>query len=95
MSPLLQLGRLSWTLSEDMITDNTDYKTWLQAKQNRKITDNHIFNSDIGVQYTAKKMTLLSNDNKVITQRMSSKGNCQNSVLGKSFLNISINNSST
>lgn len=64
---------VSWVLSDDMTTENTVYKTWLLARKNRKITDNHIFHSDRGVQYASNKMKrALGNSNK-ITQSMSRK----------------------
>ena len=65
---------IAWTLSDDMTTENTVYKVWLQARENRKITDNHIFHSDRGVQYAANKITLLFNENKLITQRYEQEG---------------------
>ncbi len=34
---------IDWTLSDDMTTENTIYKTWLLAKKRRAITEHHIF----------------------------------------------------
>lgn len=36
---------LAYTLSQDMSTGNTVYKTWLETRKVRNITDNHIFHS--------------------------------------------------
>ncbi len=37
---------VAWTLSTDMTTENTIYKTWLKARKIREIAENHIFHSD-------------------------------------------------
>jgi len=76
---------IAWTLSEDMTTENTIYKTWLKATQVRKIAKNHLFHSDRGVQYAADKMTEIFKRNKQITQSMSRKGNCWDNAVAESF----------
>lgn len=76
---------VAWTLSDDMTTENTVYKTWLKARQNREITPNHIFHSDRGVQYAANKMTSIFNASSKITQSMSRKGNCWDNAVAESF----------
>lgn len=76
---------LAWTLSEDMTTENTIYKTWLKARKTREITDNHIFHSDRGVQYASNKMTFLFHQNTKISQSMSRKGNCWDNAVAESF----------
>jgi len=76
---------LAWTLSDDMTTENTIYKTWLLAKKRRAISDNHIFHSDRGVQYASTTMKNLLNKNLKITQSMSRKGNCWDNAVAESF----------
>ena len=76
---------LSWTLSQNMTTENTIYKTWIKARNQRKITDNHIFHSDRGVQYASNQMTSLLCKNNKITQSMSRKGNCWDNAVAESF----------
>jgi transposase InsO family protein len=76
---------VGWTLSDDMTTNNTVYKTWLLARNNRSITDNHIFHSDRGSQYSCHKMSLILNNNIKITQSMSRKGNCWDNAVAESF----------
>jgi transposase InsO family protein len=76
---------VAWTLSEDMTTEKTVYKTWLKARKNREITTNHIFHSDRGVQYAANKMTNIFKNNFKITQSMSRKGNCWDNAVAESF----------
>ena len=76
---------VSWTLSDDMTTENTVYKTWLKAREKRKITHNHIFHSDRGVQYASNKMTSIFNFSIRITQSMSRKGNCWDNAVAESF----------
>lgn len=76
---------VSWVLTEDMSTENTVYKVWLQARKNRNITNNHIFHSDRGVQYASNVMTNVLNSSKKITQSMSRKGNCWDNAVAESF----------
>jgi len=76
---------VAWTLSEDMTTENTIYKTWLKARKTREITDNHIFHSDRGVQYAANKMTIIFKNSSKIMQSMSRKGNCWDNAVAESF----------
>jgi len=76
---------VSWTLSQDMTTENTVYKAWCQARKNRIISDHHIFHSDRGVQYASNQMTRLLYENKKITQSMSRKGNCWDNAVAESF----------
>lgn len=76
---------LAWTLSDDMTTENTVYKTWLSAKKRRAITENHIFHSDRGVQYASNKMKVIFNANTRITQSMSRKANCWDNAVVESF----------
>ena len=76
---------VAWTLSEEMTTENTVYKTWLKARKNREITPNHIFHSDRGVQYAATKITSIFKASSKITQSMSRKGNCWDNAVAESF----------
>jgi len=76
---------LAWSLSDDMTTENTIYKTWLKARKKREITENHIFHSDRGIQYASNKMTFIFHQNRKITQSMSRKGNCWDNAVAESF----------
>lgn len=76
---------VSWVLTEDMSTENTVYTAWLKARKNRKVTNNHIFHSDRGVQYASNKMTSVLNSSKKITQSMSRKGNCWDNAVAESL----------
>jgi len=76
---------LAYILSQDMSTENTVYKAWCEARKVRKITDNHIFHSDRGVQYSSNRMTELFNQNSKIQQSMSRKGNCWDNAVAESF----------
>ncbi|WP_236551555.1 IS3 family transposase, partial [Tenacibaculum maritimum] len=74
-----------WTLSEDMTTDKTIYKTWLKSQKSRQITLNHIFHSDRGVQYASNKIRKLFSSHINIKQSMSRKGNCWDNAVAESF----------
>ncbi len=76
---------VGWTLSEDLTTENTVYKAWLKARNNRNIKDGLIFHSDRGVQYTSNKMVKLLNSNVKVIQSMSRKGNCWDNAVAESF----------
>ena len=76
---------VAWTLSTDMTAKNTIYKAWILAREKRKITNNHIFHSDRGVQYASNKMVNLLNLSSKITQSMSRKGNCWDNAVAESF----------
>jgi putative transposase len=76
---------VSWVLTEDMSTENTVYKAWLEARKRRSITSNHIFHSDRGVQYASNRMTNILNSSNKITQSMSRKGNCWDNAVAESF----------
>lgn len=76
---------VGWALSEDMTVENTIYKAWLLAKNNRKTTPDHIFHSDRGVQYASKKMNQILGKNSKMRQSMSRKGNCWDNAVAESF----------
>ncbi len=76
---------IAWTLSLDMSTENTIYKTWLKATQKRQITENHIFHSDRGSQYASSRMKTLFQNHVKITPSMSRKGNCWDNAVAESF----------
>ena len=76
---------VGWSLSEDMTTQNTVMKAWINARKTRNISDGFIFHSDRGVQYASNKMTNLCNFNLKITQSMSRKGNCWDNAVAESF----------
>ncbi len=76
---------VSWTLSEDMTSQNTIIKAWYLARNKRQIKDDFIFHSDRGVQYASSKITTLFSFNNKITQSMSRKGNCWDNAVAESF----------
>lgn len=76
---------VGWSLSEDMTTQNTVMKAWIDAIKTRKICNNLIFHSDRGVQYASNKITNLCDFKLKITQSMSRKGNCWDNAVAESF----------
>ncbi len=76
---------LAWTLSDDITTENTIYKTWLLARKRKPISKNHIFHSDRGVQYASNVMKMIFTKNNKITQSMSRKANCWDNAVAESF----------
>lgn len=76
---------VGWSLSEDMTTENTVLKAWLEARKSRSIITGFIFHSDRGVQYASKNTTNLLAFNKFAKQSMSRKGNCWDNAVAESF----------
>ena len=76
---------VGWSLSEDMTTQNTVMKAWINARRTRRINEGFIFHSDRGVQYASNKMSNICNFNLKITQSMSRKGNCWDNAVAESF----------
>lgn len=76
---------VGWSLSEDMTTQNTVMKAWIDARKTRNISNNLIFHSDRGVQYASNKITNICDYNLKITQSMSRKGNCWDNAVAESF----------
>ncbi len=76
---------VGWSLSEDMTTENTIMKAWLEARKTREISPLLLFHSDRGVQYASNKMTNIFFFNRKIVQSMSRKGNCWDNAVAESF----------
>lgn len=76
---------VGWALSEDMATENTVWRAWLEARRNRCIAPGLIFHSDRGVQYACNKTKGLFRQNKMIVQSMSRKGDCWDNAVAESF----------
>jgi transposase InsO family protein len=76
---------VGWSLSEDMTTQNTVMKAWIDARKKRHISNGFIFHSDRGVQFASNKMTNLFKFSIKITQSMSRKGNCWDNAVAESF----------
>ena len=77
---------VSWTISEDMTTQNTVLKAYNQALKVREVTSNHIFHSDRGVQYASHEIQqLFSNTANTPCQSMSRKANCWDNAVAESF----------
>ena len=76
---------VGWSLSEDMTTENTVMKAWINARENRNISTGFVFHSDRGVQYASNKMRSIFSYNIKITQSMSRKGNCWDNAVAESF----------
>ena len=76
---------VGWSLSEDMTTENTIMKAWLEARKTREISPLLLFHSDRGVQYASNKMTNIFSFNSKIVQSMSRKGNCWDNAVAESF----------
>lgn len=76
---------VGWSISTDMTTENTVIAAWNKAQMNRDIQPGFILHSDRGVQYCSKAFQDILNNNKLVTQSMSRKGNCWDNAVAESF----------
>lgn len=76
---------VGWSLSHDLSTENTVYKAYIQALNQRPVKKGFVLHSDRGVQYTSEKITNLFKYNKNADQSMSRKGNCWDNAVAESF----------
>lgn len=76
---------VGWSISTDMTTENTVIAAWNKARMNRDIQPGFILHSDRGVQYCSKAFQDILNNNKLVTQSMSRKGNCWDNAVAESF----------
>ncbi|WP_306416979.1 IS3 family transposase [Fulvivirga maritima] len=78
---------IGWSLSRSMACHDTIWPAWRMALINRPITNQLIFHSDRGVQYTTYSFSdhLKS---KGIQQSMSRKGNCWDNAVAENFFKI-------
>jgi transposase InsO family protein len=75
---------IGWALSSTMQVIQTSIAALKMALSNRKRSENLIFHSDRGVQYTCSDFTKITTK-KNITQSMSRKGNCWDNAVAESF----------
>jgi transposase InsO family protein len=62
---------VGWSISENMTTQNTKMKAWIDTRKTINSSDKFIFHTNIGVQYASNKMKNVCNFNLKITQSMS------------------------
>jgi len=75
---------IGWALSSTMQAIQTSIAALRMALSNRDRSENLIFHSDRGVQYTCSDFTKIITK-KNITQSMSRKGNCWDNAVAESF----------
>ena len=75
---------IGWALSSTMKATQTSIEALKMALSNRNKSENLIFHSDRGVQYTCSDFTEIITE-KNITQSMSRKGNCWDNAVAESF----------
>ncbi|KXX70383.1 hypothetical protein AVL50_11650 [Flammeovirga sp. SJP92] len=76
---------IGWSLSEDMTTENTVLKAWVNARNNRDIEEGFLLHSDRGVQYSILLFTSILSENPTSKQSMSRKGDCWDNAVAESF----------
>lgn len=76
---------VSWSLSQDMSTENTSRRCLEIALLKRSPKSKLIFHSDRGVQYCSELFRQIVNKHNYIIQSMSRKGNCWDNAPCESF----------
>ncbi len=76
---------VGWSMSKGLSALETIIAVWFMAVKNRPITKDLIFHSDRGIQYACNEFARLLNNNKLIKQSMSRKGNCWDNAVAESF----------
>lgn len=75
-----------WSMSEDLITQNTIITAWNMAINKIILSEELIFHSDRGSQYASYTFTdCIKNYNGLVKQSMSRKGNCWDNAVAESF----------
>jgi|GEM_PF-1518434 len=64
---------------------DTVIPAFTMAQKNRPVTQDLIFHSDQGIQYTCHEFRNLLKKNPMITRSMSRKGNCWDNAVAESF----------
>ncbi|WP_289658743.1 IS3 family transposase [Flavobacterium panacagri] len=79
---------IGWNLSSSLSTINTILPAWDMAVSNRKITNELIFHSDRGAQYSNKIFMERLSSNKNIVRSMNRQGNCWDNIIAEAFFSI-------
>jgi len=76
---------IGWSISDSLKTSETVTPAWKMAIINRPISENLIFHSDRGVQYSCNEFTTLLDAYSNLTRSMSRKGDCWDNAVAESF----------
>lgn len=76
---------IGWSLADSMAAEATTIPAWNQACNRRRPSGELIFHSDRGVQYACGDFTELLENQPLVTQSMSRKGNCWDNAPAESF----------
>lgn len=76
---------IGWSISDSLKTSDTVIPAWKMAVINRPISENLVFHSDRGVQYSCNEFVMLLDAHKIVERSMSRKGNCWDNAVAESF----------
>jgi transposase InsO family protein len=76
---------IGWSISDSLKTSDTVIPAWKMAIINRPITENLVFHSDRGVQYSSNDFVILLDAHKIVDRSMSRRGNCWDNAVAESF----------
>ncbi len=72
-------------MSKGLSAMETIIPAWFMAVKNRPVSEDLIFHSDRDIQYASSEFTKLIENNELIRQSMSRKGNCCDNAVAESF----------
>jgi len=76
---------VGWAISDSLKTNATVIPAWRMALINRPISEELIFHSDRGVQYSCNKFADLLKANQNVVRSMSRKADCWDNAVAESF----------
>lgn len=76
---------IGWAISDSLKTNATVIPAWRMALINRPISEELIFHSDRGVQYSCNEFANLLRTNHHVVRSMSRKGDCWDNAVAESF----------
>ncbi len=76
---------IGWSISDSLKTVDTVIPAWKMAIINRPITEELIFHSDRGVQYSCNEFAKLLDAYQNVVRSMSRKGDCWDNAVAESF----------
>lgn len=76
---------IGWSISNSLTTSDTVIPAWKMAIINRPISEQLIFHSDRGVQYSCNEFASLLDTSRKVSRSMSRKADCWDNAVAESF----------
>ena len=76
---------IGWSTGKSLTASETVIPAWKMARSVRPVVESLIFHSDRGVQYASNEFRAIMNQQSLVRQSMSRKGNCWDNAVAESF----------